>query len=240
MEATVDRAEAMVAAAEDADVTLMVAYRMHTEPAVRRLRDLVEAGLLGEPVQLHGHMSQRLMEMIPNPDQWRLNPDLAGPGASVTDIGLYPLNTARYVLDADPVAVQATMDSTSDAFEAVPDERAAFTLEFPDGVFAACTASQNAAQSSHLQVIGTEGTATLDPAFFAAEPRELTVSRAGTRVDTTFDQVDQMREEFDYFADCLHDDREPVGNGRHGLVDMRALEGIYQAGDRGERVELEK
>jgi xylose dehydrogenase (NAD/NADP) len=238
MEATVERAERMVEAVTEADVPLMVAYRMHTEPAVRRLRDLLEDGLLGDPVQLHGHMSQQLLEMIPDPDQWRLNPDLAGPGASVTDIGLYPLNTARFLLDSDPVAVQAAMDSTGEAFADVPDERATFTMEFPDGVFAACTASQNAAMSSHLQVIGTAGTARLDPAFFPADPRKLTVSSGGTTVDTSFDQIDQMCEEFDYFADCLLSGRTPEGDGHHGLVDMRVLDAIYEAADRGERVRL--
>jgi len=238
MEASVERAERMVAAADDAGITLMIAYRMHTEPAVRRVRDLLRAGLLGEPVAVHGHMSQPLMEMIPNPDQWRLDPELAGPGASVTDIGLYPLNTARFLLESDPVAVQASMDASGEAFDDVPDERAAFTLEFPDGVFATCTASQHAAQSSHIEVIGTEGRARIDPAFFANEPRQVTVTREGTTLDVDFEQVDEMREEFDYFADRVLTGRDPEGDGDHGLTDMRIIEAIYEAGEQGERVEL--
>ena len=238
MEASVERAERMVAAADEAGITLMVAYRMHTEPAVRRVRDLLRAGLLGESVAVHGHMSQPLMEMIPNPDQWRLDPELAGTGASVTDIGLYPLNTARFLLEADPVAVQASMDASGEAFADVPDERAAFTLEFPAGVFATCTASQHAAQSSHIEVIGTEGRARIDPAFFPSEPRQVTVTREGTTVDVDFEQVDEMREEFDYFADRVLTGREPEGDGDHGLTDMRIVEAVYEAGERGERVEL--
>jgi xylose dehydrogenase (NAD/NADP) len=238
MEASVDRAERMVEAARTGDVPLMVAYRMHTEPAVRRLRELLEDGALGEPVQLHGHMSQPLLEVIPDPDQWRLDPEMAGPGATVTDIGLYPLNTARFVLEADPVAVDARMVSDGEAFSDVPDEHASFTLEFPGDVHAVCTASQNAAQSSHLAVIGTEGTGRLEPAFFPPEPRQLSVSRGGTALVTTFEQVDQMREEFDYFADCVKSGRSPVADGEHGLVDMRAIEAVYEAAERRRRVEL--
>ena len=238
MEASVERAARMVGAADEAGITLMIAYRMHTEPAVRRVRDLRRAGLLGEPVAVHGHMSQPLLSRIPDPNQWRLDPDLAGPGASVTDIGLYPLNTARFLLESDPVAVQGSMDSSGDAFGDVPDERAAFTLEFPGGVFATCTASQHAAQSSHIEVIGTEGRARIDPAFFPSEPRRVTVASGGTTVDVDFEQVDEMREEFDYFADCVLTGRDPEGNGDHGLTDMRILEAIYEAGGRGERVEL--
>lgn len=238
MEASVDRAERLVAAVEGSASRLMVAYRMHTEPAVRRLVDLLEDGLLGEPVAVHGHMAQPLLETIPNPDQWRLDPDMAGPGSSVTDIGLYPLNTARFVLDRDPVAVQAAMHSAGDAFGDVPDERAVFTLLFPDGVYATCTTSQAAARSSHLELIGTEGHARLDPAFFPEQPRELAVSRDGTTVETTFDQVDEMAEEFEYFADRLLADRPFTADGEHGLVDMWIIEAIYEAAERGERVSL--
>lgn len=238
MEASVDRAERMVEAVQGSEAPLMVAYRMHTEPAVRRFRDLLEAGVLGEPVQLHGHMSQRLLDLIPDPDQWRLDPALAGPGATVTDIGLYPLNTARFLLDADPVAVESEMVSDHEAFASVPDEHASFRLEFPGDVHAVCTASQNAAQSSHLLVVGTEGTARLDPAFFPGQPRQLTLTRGTTAVETTFEQVDQMCEEFDYFADCVLAGRSPTPDGEHGLVDMRVLEAVYEAAEHGERVSL--
>jgi len=238
MEATVERAEKMVAAAREAGVTLMVAYRMHTEPAVRRVREMLGDGLLGQPVQVHGHMSQPLLDMIEDPNQWRLDPKMAGRGATVTDIGLYPLNTARFLLDSDPVAVEATMRSEDEAFDEVPDQHAAFTMEFADGTQAVCTASQQAAQSSHITVVGTEGSASVEPAFFPDEPRQLTVSRGGTTVETTFEQIDQMREEFDYFADCLLSERKPTGDGEHGLVDMRVMDAIYDAAEDGRRIEL--
>lgn len=237
MEASVERAQRMVEVAADAEITLMVAYRMQTEPAVRRLRDLIADGLLGKPRQIHGHMSQPLLEEIPNPEQWRLDPDLAGPGATVTDIGVYPLNTARFILEADPIAVQASLHSESDEFDDVPDEHAAFTMEFADGVTASCTASQNASRKSFLTVVGTEGSARLDPAFFPVMSRELEVSREGTTIRTTFDQQNQMTEEFDYFADCIKGDRRPIPDGEHGLFDMRVIESVYEAAD-GERVEI--
>jgi len=238
MEKSRDRAEQMVEATNSADSPLLIGYRMHTEPAVRRLRELVADGLLGDPVQIHGHMSQPLLDIIPDPDQWRLNPELAGPGATVTDIGVYPLNTARFVLGEDPVAVEARLVSNHEAFADVPDEHVSFTVEFPDDIQAACTASQNAAQSSQLTVVGTEGTAKLEPAFFPEQPRQLSVTRGATAIETTFSQANQMTEIFDYFADCVLAGRSPVGDGEHGLVDMEAIEAIYEAGERDERVQL--
>ena len=229
MEATVERAERLVDAC--ASVPLMVAYRMQTEPAVRRVRELIRRKFIGEPTGVHGQMTQRLLDINPDPEQWRLDPELAGYGASVMDLGIYPLNTARFVLDADPYSVQATMYSAHEAFSDVPDERASFRVEFPDGVSAVCTASQNAGQSSHLQVTGTEGELRLDPIFFPDEPRTLRIRRGDVDVTIEFDQRSQMTEEFDYFADRVLSATPVHPDGEHGLLDMRAIAAIHEAAE---------
>jgi D-xylose 1-dehydrogenase (NADP+, D-xylono-1,4-lactone-forming) len=221
------------------DVPLMVAYRMQTEPLVRRMRELIREGFVGSVVDVSGHMSQRVLDMIPDPDQWRLDPDLAGYGASVMDLGIYPLNTARFVLDRDPVRVHATMQSVSEGFERVPDERARFTVEFPDGITLSAMASQNATKGDHFSVIGTEGELTLTDGFHATSGRSLTLVRDGTRTQVDVEPVDQMEAEFAYFADRVLTG-EPIGpDGEHGLVDMRSLKAIYEAAERGESVPIE-
>jgi len=240
MAATVERAEAMTETAEAAGITLTIAYRMHTDPAIRCMRRLIEEGFVGEPASLHGQMGQRLLSINDDPDQWRLNPDLVGPGASVTDLGIYSINTSRFVLDADPRDVASFMHSTDrEEFRDVPDERAAFTLVFPGGVHATCTASQNAHQSGLFRVTGTEGRLELEPAFFNDAAKTLTLSRADTTAEATFDPIDQMEEEFDYFANCLLEGDRPHADGRHGLVDVRTIEATYEAAERGETVAIE-
>ena len=47
LEATAGRAERLVAACDDAGVTLMTAYRMQTDPVMRRLRAFIAAGGTG-------------------------------------------------------------------------------------------------------------------------------------------------------------------------------------------------
>jgi xylose dehydrogenase (NAD/NADP) len=155
------------------------------------------------------------------------------------DIGLYPLNTTRFLLGADPVEASGKTVSTHDAFADVPDEHAAFTLRFPDDVIATATASQNAYQSSYLKVVGTEGEVTVEPAFFHRQPRGLAIARGDTRIDHEFEQVDQMLEEFDYFANCLLTGRDPYADAEHGLVDMEVMMAIYESGETGEPVALE-
>ncbi|WP_254547110.1 D-xylose 1-dehydrogenase Gfo6 [Halomarina pelagica] len=233
-----ERARRLVAACDNAGVKLMIAYRMHTEPAVRRARDLVDAGYIGEPKEVRGDMSQRLLERVnPDPDQWRLDEELAGGGA-LFDLGIYPLNTARFFLREDPVAVTGRTGSTHDAFDEV-DETVSFSLEFPDEVYATCYASHNARQSSGITVTGTEGQVRVEPAFFQDESRELHISRGEGRASITFTKVDQMLEEFDYFADRIRSNASMYPDGEHALVDVVTMEAVYEAAERDAWVTLD-
>ncbi|NHN49462.1 Gfo/Idh/MocA family oxidoreductase [Halostella sp. JP-L12] len=239
MEASVERAEEMVEVCADADVPLMIAYRMHTDPTVQRARELIEDGFLGEPVSVYGNNSQPLLEMIPDPDQWRLDPDVSGYGSSVMDLGLYSINTTRFLLRREPTTVQSRMASLHEAFEDVPDERAASLFVFEDDVQMVSTSSQHAAEDTQLKIVGTEGTIELDPAFHG-EPT-LRLSRDGVSVTVEHEGTDaerEMLEEFDYFADRVLTGADVYPDGRHGLQDMRIIEALHESAEREEPVDL--
>jgi predicted dehydrogenase len=237
MEATIERAERMVEVVAEHDATLMIAYRMQTEPAIRRTKEFVDDGLIGEPIFVNGNMTEPILELVPDPDQWRLDGELSG-GCAVMDIGLYPLNTARFLLDADPERVRGKVASVTPEFDDVPDEHGAFQLDFPGNTFAVCTASQNAHMASHIEVLGTEGRVRVEPSFYPWQDRALTIERGDTSVDVEFEQADQMEEEFEYFSHCLLAGEEPHPDGEHGLQDIRAIKAVYEASETGETVEL--
>ncbi|WP_181686418.1 D-xylose 1-dehydrogenase Gfo6 [Halorhabdus salina] len=239
MEASLDRASELVEIAADAGVTLLIGYRMHTDPVLRRAKELIEAGTIGDVVQVHANMSQRMLaELDGDPaDQWRLDPDLAGGGAMM-DIGIYPLNTTRFVLGADPVQVSASTTAVHEEFDAV-EEQVAVRATYEGGVPVLFTASHDAYHDSFLRVTGTEGVIVLDPAFFEREDRDMAIRIDGERIDVDVTNVHQLEEEFAYFADCLLSGREPYPDGEHGLVDMRAIEAIYESAETDETVRIE-
>lgn len=239
MESTVERAEEMVEVCEDAAVPLMIAYRMQTDPAVRRAKELIEDGFIGEPVSVYGNNSQPLLEMNPDTDQWRLDPDLSGYGTSVMDLGIYSINTTRFLLEREPLAVQSQMESHGEAFEDVPDERSGALLVLEDGVKMVTTDSQNAHSDTQLKITGTDGQIELRPAFHGKV--NLHLSRNETTVTVEHENVDaedEMREEFDYFADRVLTGADIVPDGRHGLQDMRVIRAIHEAAESGDIVEL--
>jgi xylose dehydrogenase (NAD/NADP) len=153
------------------------------------------------------------------------------------DIGISPLNTVRFALGADPIRVSGRTRTEHDAFAGV-DEHATFRLEFPGGVDALCTVSQNAQHASRLELTGTDARLILDPAFYEREDRGFAVVRDGTRVDVDFDQVHQIEEEFAYFGHQLLTGEPFFPDGDHALVDMRALDAIYESAATGAPVAL--
>lgn len=236
IEASAERAREMAETCEAAGVTLMVAYRPRIEPAMRRLRELVRDGVLGDPVQIHAWFTGHILDQNPDTDQWRLDPDLAG-GGTLVDVGVYPLNASRHLLGSDPVAAQATTFTTDPDFEGV-DEHVAFQLEFPESVTASCTASYRAQSDDHLRIVGTEGKASIEPAFDAERNPTLAVEVGDERFEYHGEFVNEVAEEFDYFAHCILTNTEPEPDGWDGVADMETVEAVYQSAETGKRVEV--
>ncbi|WP_394741101.1 D-xylose 1-dehydrogenase Gfo6 [Natronococcus roseus] len=236
LETNPEDAREVVDACADAGVVLMTAYRLQTEPAVRRTRDLIREGVLGEIVQVHGGFSHPLLEHS-GPDTWRLDPELAGGGALV-DLGIYPLNTVRFLLECDPTGVYARTHSSGEPFDRV-DEHVAFQLEFPTGATASCTASFDAHASSRLELIGTDGMVSISSPFGGVVPQEMVVESGDVRMEYTGPPVDEVREEFDYFGYCVLTGTDPEPDGEDGLADLRVIEAAYESADSGRRIDLE-
>ncbi len=236
LEITVERAREVVDACADAGVTLMTAYRLQTEPTVRRTRELVREGVIGDVVQVHGGFSNPLLEHA-TPDTWRLDPERAGGGALV-DLGVYPLNTTRFLLDCELTGVYATTHSRGEPFDAV-EEQIAFQLEFETGATASCTASLNAHARSALELIGTDGMIDIESPFGGVVPQEMVVESGDVRMEYTGPPVDEVREEFDYFGYCVLTGTHPEPDGEDGLADLQAIEAAFESADTDCRVELE-
>ncbi|GAA0209278.1 Gfo/Idh/MocA family protein [Halobaculum roseum] len=256
LEATVERAERLVAACEDAGVRLMTAYRMQIDPVVRRLREFVAAGGIGDLQRAVGDFTFPVLAGDAGPEQWRLDGRLAGGGA-LYDVGVYPLNTARFVAGDDPTAVSATVRSPDDAFHEV-DQHVDFRVEFgagdggtgggdggtgsgnADGWVGNFSASFSGHPNTSLELLGTEGRIAVRSAFQPGADREVTVETTEGTMELAGLGADETVEEFDYFAHAVATGGDIEPDGADGLVDMRTLAAAQASARAGERIELER
>ena len=228
-------AERMVEVCDRNDVTLMTAYRLRTEPAVRRVHEMIRDGVVGDVVQITGGFSTRLLDNV-SADSWRLDADLAGGGA-LLDLGIYPLHLSRFLLERDPTAVWGETVSESEPFDDV-EEHASVQLAFPSGVTATCAASFNAHPDNRLQVLGTDGQVLVREPFGGDVPQEMIVERGDARTEYTGPRVDEVTEEFDYFAHCVLAGSDCESDGEDGLTDLRIVEAAYDSAADRVRVSL--
>ena len=96
----------MVDACKSANKQLMVAYRLQYEPLTLMVQKLIAAKTLGKIKVVNATNCQN-----ERPNTWRTDKSLSGFGG-LSDIGIYCLNTSRFILGEDPIEVAAYTWST--------------------------------------------------------------------------------------------------------------------------------
>src|SRR5436190_581238 len=105
---TVDDCEAMIRTAEHNQVKLMTAYRLHFEEANLSTVELIRSGQIGPARVFNSVFTQSVAD-----GNIRLNPNALG-GGTLYDIGIYCINAARYLFEAEPTQVFAVRASSEE------------------------------------------------------------------------------------------------------------------------------
>jgi predicted dehydrogenase len=233
MATSVDGCLDMIRACQANNVRLMIAYRKYFEPGSLELKKLVQSGKLGQLKYVHSAFSF-LLGPRKGPD-WHLDRALSG-GGSLVDVGVYCVNTTRWLTGLDPTEASAyTWTTDPERFSQV-EENIAFRLNFPGGLVLQATAGYGAAKSSFLQVCGEKGWAALNPAFAYDDERRLFGNIHGRWFEKRFKVIDEFAIELDAFAECVRRKREPEPNGVEGMKDVAVMQAIYRSVREGRSV----
>ncbi|MDB6452937.1 Gfo/Idh/MocA family protein [Falsirhodobacter sp. 20TX0035] len=235
-----EEAKAMIDACEAANVKLMIAYRIQYETYNLKLAEFVRDGEFG---RLVGMTATNVQTVADNgTEQWRHKKALAGGGA-LPDIGLYCLNTARFLTGEEPVQVWATQYSPEgDPRYAEVEETVSFTLRFPSNFIANCFTSYGARDDKHQRLNFAEATVDM-PNAYKYTGQQMTIYRregdatGGTNLELPHNN--QFAAEIDHMADCVRENRIPRTPGQEGMQDHILMEAIYEAARTGQPVTLE-
>jgi predicted dehydrogenase len=162
---TVSLAEArkMKAAVEKSGLIFALTHNYTGCPLVRRMREMVRAGELGEirlvQVEYPQDWLTGLTETTGNKQaEWRVDPKRSGAGGALGDIGTHANNLADYVTGLELAELAA--DLTSFGAGRALDDNAQIMLRFANGGRGALWASQVAPGNENglrLRVYGTKG-----------------------------------------------------------------------------------
>ena len=215
----------MIDACRKANVKLMIAYRIHYDPTFARMAGLIRSGAIGQVEAFDGAFPGSQPA-----GAWRLNRKLAG-GGSLFDLGIYPLNTIRFLSGEEPSAYTGMVATreTGGRFAEV-EQSVVWTMKFPSGTLADCSSSYGQSGENFVRVRGDKGYLQVVNAYSYDGLR-----LSGNTLQGKIDEPSpnklpfQFVLEADHFADCVRNNTQSKTPGEEGLRDLVAIEAIYRA-----------
>jgi glucose-fructose oxidoreductase len=225
MARTEKECQSIIDACNKNKVKLSIGYRMQHEPNTRTIIDYA----LTKP---YGNMQSLTAEAgyVDNrKDHWKMKKAMGG--GAMYDMGVYPLNAARYSTQREPLAVTARHETTRPEIFSEVDETTYFDLEFPDDIVANGVTSLGK-NMNLLHVDCAQGWYELKPFQSYSGIRGKTSD--GKMLDKSI--PNQQAKQMDDDAAAILNNIPVIVPGEEGLQDIRIVEAIYKSAASGQRV----
>ena len=220
-----EEAARAIEAAESAGLTLMEGFMFRLHPQTLRLRELLSEGVVGEVRQAVAQFGHRLDD----PTDVRGIGTLGG--GSLGDVGCYCVSALRLAFGAEPRRASAFARFDEEG----ADRELAGVLEFDAGL-GIVSSSISSARRERMEVVGEEGSISLDAPFRADKAGgKIEILRGGETSTETFEAADPYRAELEEFAAAIREGREPAVGPREILGNARAIDALLGSARSGGR-----
>jgi glucose-fructose oxidoreductase len=210
--------KSMIDACTQNKVSLSIGYRVHHEPNTQKIiqfrKDLTYGKVISVDVAA-GYFD-------PRTNHWKQQKKMGG--GVMRDMGVYPLNAARYAVGLEPIAVTAYASTTRPEIYTEVEETMNFDLEFKDGITAKCEASFGKNMNS-LKVNCAKGWYTLSP--FQGYSGNKGETSDGKILNATL--PNQQAKQMDDDALAIMNKTPLLVPGEEGLKDLRVVDAIYRS-----------
>jgi xylose dehydrogenase (NAD/NADP) len=220
------------------NVALMEAFMYRFHPQTRRVHELLAVGAIGEPREVHSHLSVDIMSP-PDAANIRFNPHLGG--GTLLDMGCYAVDVTRQVFGETPFRVRAWSDI--DPHSGVDISMAAI-LEFSDGRVGLPSSSFRAGAQGTYSIIGTKGVLEVPRGLIAglgtrlSETVIIVADSDGRRREEQFAPVDHYQLMVEAFADAVLAAKPVPFPAADAVQNMRVLDAITRASRTGAAEDL--
>lgn len=230
MAITVADCQAMIDACKKAGVQMAIGYRLHYEPYNLELKRLGQEKVFGQVRLIEASLGYKTGD----PNEWRLKKAMAG-GGPLMNVGIYCVQSNRYVLGEEPLSVTAQFGPVTDK-KLFSEVEASITwqLVFPSGAFGNCTSTYNCGIDRFF-ASADEGTFELSPGISYGPFKGKT-----SKGELHFPDINQQATQCDEIAKVLLANKKLPNHitGEEGLKDVRILQAIYEAARTGKKVLL--
>jgi predicted dehydrogenase len=229
MEVNSEKCQQMIDAVKKNGKKLAIGYRCQFDPNHIECRRLAAEKVLGEVKTISGGFSRATTA-----DEWRVKKALAG-GGPLVDVGIYVLQTCRFVSGLEPLEVSAKFGPVTDPVTfAEVEESVEWEMTFPGGLKTKARTNYAKGDANDFLVTAEKGTFGLNPAYTYNFAR----GRRSDGQGITLPSNDQFATEMDNFAQCILKNKPSKVSGEEGLRDVKIMEAIYKSAQTGQPVKL--
>jgi predicted dehydrogenase len=218
-------AKEMVEAARQRNVRFGVAHVFRFDESVRKLREHVAAGKIGQPIFARSEFS--FLADPSHPRKWLYDASIAGAGP-IFDIGVHCIDTLRFVLQDEVVRVSTT--ASSDKRSGNVESVAALTLEFSRRTIGTVLVSYRAEYRTPLEIVGDAATLWADDALNVEHPIQIELRRGNEVMQR--DEVSNHLAyalQVDAFADWIEGKAEFPAPGEEGWQNQEILDAALRS-----------
>lgn len=247
----------MIAAADRAGVTLMVAQNLRYTPDAAAVKQAMDEGELGD---IQAARCQVVFSIAgPNSERhWMHDGKQAGGGIGMTNV-IHLIDLTRYYI-GDIKRVTGVCSAFLPQMTNGAEDLLSATLEYENGTIGSVFgnwATSRTPEGLSIQVFGSKGTIHSTP----PASRELPAAQFGTTLISStkrdkkgasrfaFEPIEPRTEavptkhpfinEILHFEECCREGKEPLTSGKDNIETVKVIQGIYESARTGKAVDLD-
>jgi len=241
----------MIEACEKGGVVLMVGHNTRRYSGIRKMKEVVDRGSIGSPIQVEANFSSNLgFALTPEMYRWR-GDDSGCPGGSLMTMGIHYSDVFNYLFGP----IKTVFSFFNKLYIPAPVEDVTATIfQFESGVLGYLGSNYGSPRTHWIYVYGTEANllcTVTQPQWTPGEDRHragpaqeeirlqiFEKGKTGSN-DIPLMKVDPVVEEIEEFADCIHTGTRPETDGPGALTALALIRAAIESARTGKPAPVE-
>ena len=206
------------------NIFIAEAFMVRHNPQWIDARKRVKAGEIGEVKVIQALFSY----MNRDPKNVRNKAGIGGGG--LLDIGCYPITVARFILDAEPKRVTATIDRDP---KFKTDRIVGGLADFGKGRHLSFSISTQLAPFQRVQILGTKGRIEIEIPFNAPPDQPNRVFIQGMNMNMgewhSYPVADQYQLQAEAFSQAIRAKKKPVWGVEDAICNMKIIDALFKS-----------
>ncbi|MFO8108935.1 MAG: UDP-N-acetylglucosamine 3-dehydrogenase [Thermoplasmata archaeon] len=216
---SIENAEEIIQAAKKNDVVVSVGHIERYNPAVLKLKEVIEDGVLGDVISISakrvGPMAIRIRDV-----------------GIIIDLAVHDIDVISYLLDGKVKAVNANAGNVKHPAEM--EDHALIMLQFPEGKTGIIETNWLTPHKTRkLNVVGTKGIANMDYIN-----QSLVLSDRKGEINVEVNEREPLKNELENFVNSVLDKTQPLVDGETGLYVLMVALAAQKSSKTGELLKV--